>query len=134
MTRTRIATLSPREAVCDRALDQAAGEPELRLMLAVLEDAVVTLQHGADSPSPSRRRRYFEAGCWIDSRDVDSPFSFENVCAALHLDAAYVREGVAAMKLDHSVRAFRVPRRRVRRGWRDDVGASRRVLFRASGE
>lgn len=104
----------------DDAFDLALREPELRLMLAVLEDAIVQFQKGLDSPSPVRRRRFREVGTWVESRDFDSPFSFENVCEALRLDPDYIRDGLTAAKVRTLVAKGGIPHRRVRRSIGDD--------------
>jgi hypothetical protein len=60
---------------------------ERALMLAVLEDAIRCLQ----APGPRARRAAVEAAEWIRSVDLEWPFSFENLCAALELDAGRLR-------------------------------------------
>ena len=68
---------------------------ELRLMAAVLEDAVATLLTDLRRCSNHQRRDYAEALKWINSRDdSDSVFSFINVCESLALDADYLRQGL----------------------------------------
>jgi hypothetical protein len=68
--------------------------PEKRLMLAVLEDAVATYQKRACSGTPLGRRESLEAQSWIESDDVQWPFSFRNICAALDLESDAVRHGL----------------------------------------
>lgn len=46
----------------------------LRLMFAVLMDAVRCWQRGAPADSPSKMRIYLEAGEWIFATRGDSPF------------------------------------------------------------
>lgn len=78
---------------CSREDSQAKGPffPEQSLMLAVLEDAVRCIQrHGRTSRSAACR----EAVSWILEKNSDWPFSFENICAVLSLDADYLREGL----------------------------------------
>ncbi|HWP57843.1 MAG TPA: hypothetical protein VNL14_08150 [Candidatus Acidoferrales bacterium] len=65
--------------------------PEKMLMWAVLEDAIACLQEGEPEGGKSRGRRAREARDWIMEKNSDWFFSFESICAALDLDANYVR-------------------------------------------
>ena len=78
----------------DRLQVDASLQPEKRLMLAVLEDAVGTFQKYADVSSRHGRRLFSEAEEWFASPDADWPFAFVNVCQALGLDAEYLRAGL----------------------------------------
>ena len=71
-----------------------AERPEKQLMLAVLQDAVATLLKHAGSARSGPRRLVREAEQWINARDPDWPFSFDNICSALNLDPAALREGL----------------------------------------
>jgi hypothetical protein len=71
-------------------------EPEKRLMLAILEDAIDCLQNNVLAQSLKSRRLFQEAVKWIVEVDADWVFSFENVCDALALNPAYVRQGFAS--------------------------------------
>ena len=85
--------------------------PEHRLMLAVLEDAVLVFRNGLDSGDPTRRKESFEVARWVIERDSDSLFSFENVCRTLQLDPDYIRSGLLGLKR-RPKRAFRLYRNR----------------------
>ena len=69
------------------------GEPHQRLMAAVLQTAVDDCRHrvyrGAPSSSDLRR-----AVVYVASRDRGWPFSFENLCEALSLDAEVLRRSL----------------------------------------
>lgn len=68
---------------------------ELRLMAAVLEDAVATLLTDLRRCSSRQRRDYAEAWQWINSRvDNGSVFSFIDICESLALDPDYLRQGL----------------------------------------
>jgi hypothetical protein len=77
----------------DRALQWT---PELSLMLAILEDAIAcytkTLKRPRQNPEILARQAEF----WIRLDDWDSPFSFNNICEALMLDARATRERILA--------------------------------------
>ena len=63
---------------------------ELRLMAAVLEDAINILR------KRPRSRAGREAREWLSSRDTSWPFAFERICDALELDADSVRRRAAS--------------------------------------
>jgi hypothetical protein len=69
-------------------------EPEKRLMLAILEDAVDCFQNNVFAQSVKGRRLFQEAEKWVVEVDGDWVFSFENVCETLELNPAYVRQGL----------------------------------------
>jgi hypothetical protein len=67
------------------------SEPEKRLMVAVLEEAMATLLNWHDSSSSAARQLAAEARQWIASDDRSSPFSFATICDVLGLDTTRVR-------------------------------------------
>lgn len=74
-------------------------EPQKRLMLAVLQAAVDDLQGWAcrlagEGRGPADRRAYEQANAYVASTDRRWPFSFENVCEAIGLDASSLRQGL----------------------------------------
>lgn len=74
---------------------QALPEPERRLRLAILEDALRYYRDYAGSTDSRRRALYDDAAEWIASRDRREPFAFENVCDALGLHPDAVRRALA---------------------------------------
>lgn len=68
----------------------SAGERSL--MLAVLEDGIRCFQEFSRDSRLRPRRLARQAESWIESRDTSSPFSFENVCSFLDLDADRLRK------------------------------------------
>ncbi len=100
--------------------------PERRLMLAVLEDAIGTvLKHGASGRGRSRRLLR-EAEQWIHARDHDWPFSFENICSVLNLDAGALRKGLSNFREDAPARLVALPIGRRVVGERHRVSVPRR--------
>ncbi len=73
---------------------------ELRLMAAVLEDAVNIVR------KRPRSRAGREAREWLNSNEAGWPFAFERICDALDLDADGVRQQI--------VRGYQVARTPVR--------------------
>jgi hypothetical protein len=71
--------------------------PERRLMLAVLEEAVLTLLKHCGNPGVRPQRLAKDAKRWFAACDSSWPFSFENICSALHFDPDYIRRGVLTL-------------------------------------
>ena len=69
-------------------------EPERRLRLAVLEDAIRYVQRYLHATDKHGRALYEDAVDWFGSPDRGDPFAFENVCDALGLDPDYIRGGL----------------------------------------
>ena len=76
-------------------------------MLAVLNDALLTLARHCSAADYRVQKRVYEVDVWVASEDVEWPFSFVNVCDALHLDASRVRSRLE----DARRRMLRVPAR-----------------------
>jgi len=69
-------------------------EPEEKLMLAVLEDAIFCFQKYLFARDIKGKRLFQEAQDWILEEDKGWPFSFENICEVLGLSPGYVRQGL----------------------------------------
>jgi len=74
--------------------DRRPAESEMRLMFAILEDAVATIvaKHPGGVERNGRARR--EAIEWMMSEDRLHVFAFDNVCEAVGIDPARLRRGV----------------------------------------
>src|SRR5216684_6565380 len=59
---------------------------EVRLMAAVLHDAIRSFCECKDSRGVRSRRIFDETAEWFASDDDGWPFAFENICAALDLE------------------------------------------------
>ena len=75
-----------------------ALEPEKRLMLAVLGDALYCLQKYANAGKVEKQRLYREADNWIFEDDEDSIFSFNNICEIVGINPSYLRKGIVEWK------------------------------------
>ncbi|HEY3305163.1 MAG TPA: hypothetical protein VGL70_16690 [Candidatus Binatia bacterium] len=73
-------------------------EPEKRLMLAVLEDAIACFQKYLLVRDAKGREMFRGAEEWILEEDSEWLFSFENVCEALGYNPAYLRSGLKRWK------------------------------------
>ena len=71
--------------------------PELRLMAAVLEDAIRTFCRCAASQTVRSRRLFEETAEWFDTSDVSWAFSFENICDGLGLEAEWIRPAAPSL-------------------------------------
>ena len=73
-------------------------EPEKRLMLAMLEDAVNCFQVYATARSGRGKKLFNEAEEWIMMKHDDWIFSFVSVCEMLGFNPEYVRQGLRRWK------------------------------------
>ena len=76
----------------------AETEPEKRLMLGILEDAVQCIQKYVNSRSDKGKEIYRDAEEWILEQNNDWPFSYKNICDFLGFDPDYVRQGLFRWK------------------------------------
>jgi hypothetical protein len=101
-------------------------EPERRLMLALLTDALHCYQAGVASTTAERTGLFKEAERWLFNRRRNIPFAFEDVCGALEIDPAYVRSGLLRW------RARRLINDRMKLIRRTPVVGRRQMKFRKS--
>jgi len=69
-------------------------EPEYRLILAILEDAIHCFMKYRFATDGAGRELYEDARLWIESEDRTWPFAYENICAIVGIDSDYVRDGL----------------------------------------
>lgn len=89
-------------------IDALPTDGERKLMLAVLIDAIRTLSQEIVATRGAHRHAWLQDQIWVCSEDHADPFSFINICAALGLNAGYVRRCIRV--LQRSASAFRVHR------------------------
>src|SRR5262249_46593201 len=66
--------------------------PEVRLLVAILEDALQCIARNAAAHAGRHRRQFHDAYAWVFEEPAEEwPFAFANVCGVLGLDAAAVR-------------------------------------------
>lgn len=107
-------------------IDALPTDGERKLMLAVLIDAIRTLSQRFAAARGAHRHAWLQDQAWVWSEDPITPFSFVNICAALGLDAGYVRRLIR--HLQRGSDAFRVHRyaAKVEESWeRQRSGLSR---------
>lgn len=73
-------------------------EPEKRLMLAVLMDAIEIYQDYILRRKVAARVHFEQAEQWIMDESKEWPFSFENICETLGFNPKYVRRGLEGWK------------------------------------
>jgi DNA-directed RNA polymerase sigma subunit (sigma70/sigma32) len=95
------------------ALADPRSEPEKRLMVAVLEEAIALVVN-AHGGSDDRRSAVREARRWFASDDNSTPFAFATICDILGLDVGRVRQALA--RWPRRQRLFRRPRLQAGRG------------------
>ena len=94
-------------------------QPELRLVAAVLEDAISCLAIDFRLATARQRKQLEEARQWFAADDESEwIFSFENICEALGINPHYLRRGLiqssAAEKKPAPVRAAKAGQNKVR--------------------
>src|SRR5690242_21439760 len=73
-------------------------EPEKKLMLAVLEDAIACYQKYIFASDGKGKLLAQETEEWLLDANGDWLFSFDSVCETLGFDAAYLRQGLVRWK------------------------------------
>lgn len=79
-----------------------ALEPERHLMLAILEDAIVSFQKNLHARNAKKRAQFEEAEAWILDEKDSALFSFESICDLLGVEPTYLRRGLIAWKKENS--------------------------------
>jgi hypothetical protein len=73
-------------------------EPEKKLMLAVLTDAIGCFQNFVCATDKRQKKWFLEAEEWFNEEESEWIFSFENICDVLRLDPQYLRQGLISWK------------------------------------
>ncbi|HEY6198731.1 MAG TPA: hypothetical protein VI231_08990 [Candidatus Binatia bacterium] len=100
-------------------------EPEKRLLLAVLDEAIRCYR----SQIFIGGRRFTEVESWLFSEDIDDTFSFRNICDVLNLSPSRIRQSLRTWKPS----PVRQPTHRVRRPARLHVGYNGTALLAHRG-
>src|SRR5213592_1482877 len=78
----------------DSPFGGARIQPEKRLQVAVLADAVLTFHRWAGDGRTRARRLFAEVEAWFASGEADGPFTFIAICDSLKFDPSYIRWGL----------------------------------------
>jgi hypothetical protein len=97
------------EQYFDRRLARSLDSPEQRLLFAVLLDSVIQLQGHSEKDAA-------EAARWVRGVDGDEdwPFSFQNICGALGIEADYLARGLLSWRTRKAAMPYRGSLRQVR--------------------
>lgn len=76
-------------------------QPENRLLLAVLEDAIHCFQDNVLAENGKSKKLFDDAEEWVLKEGADWIFSFRNVCELLGIDPEYLRAGLMRWKQKH---------------------------------
>jgi hypothetical protein len=82
------------EQYYDERRDDSALRPIKRLMLAILEDALICLRNYANTKNRKHQLMYREAERWLCRDGGNAPFSFVTVCETLGIEPNYLRSGL----------------------------------------
>jgi hypothetical protein len=78
----------------DAPFGGARIQPEKRLQVAVLADAILNFHRWAGLEGVRARRLFAEVDAWFASDDAGDPFTFVTICDSLNLDPTYIRRGL----------------------------------------
>jgi hypothetical protein len=73
---------------------------ELRLMAAVLEDAIQSYLRNFDARNALNRFEFVEVQRWFNARNQQGLFAFESVCCLLGVDSGLLRRSVRMLAVD----------------------------------
>jgi hypothetical protein len=88
-------------------------EPEERLVLAILEDAINCFQENHLARQGRRKRLFDEVRTWIFEPEHDWVFGFENICDVLGFDPGYIRDGLVRWRATKQRKHFLGEERRI---------------------
>ena len=110
----------------DRPFGGARVQPEKRLQVAVLADAILVFHRCAGNERARPRRLFNEVEAWFAAEDADGPFSFITICHSLQFDPDYIRRGLRQWRTHLEATAARKqPLRREGSGTRHQVALPR---------
>lgn len=107
-----LATVLP-EQFYSPSFTSQVERPEASLMRAVLEEALTCFQNQFYLHHGEAQRLGKEAESWFFSDATDWPFSFVNICTALHLEPTYIRRGLRNWRANCPLKAPQRKRRAI---------------------
>jgi len=73
-------------------------EPEKKLLLAILEDAIACYQKYLFARDSKGTALFHEAEAWVEEASGEGVFAFDSVCESLGLNPDYLRRGMTEWK------------------------------------
>jgi hypothetical protein len=89
----------------DARRNSHARPPEVRLIVAVLEDAVRCYRRYLNGTRPRARCIFRETDEWFAADEPEEPFSFVSICAILVIDPEAFRAGLQRQPAPRQARA-----------------------------
>jgi hypothetical protein len=113
-------------------------EGELKLLLAVLEDAIRCYLRYANVKDGERHREFIEVKNWFEGARAGARrgdiFSFENLCAALEIEPRYLLDRLRILTIDDlPSRRYQMRRHRPLSSLRHANGVRQRGSVRSHG-
>ena len=113
-------------------------EGELKLLLAVLEDAIRCYLRNVNAKEGEHRRDFVEVRNWFEGNGASAPrgdiFSFENLCSALGIDPRYLLDRLRILTIgDLPSRRYQMRRHRPLSSLRHANGVRQRGTARSHG-
>jgi hypothetical protein len=72
---------------------------EIKLMLAILENAIHGYLRGPGGRNNEQRAEFIEAEQWLIEDDASELFSFRNLCESLAIDSRWLRQSLISLRL-----------------------------------
>ena len=82
----------------DKLRRKTVLEPEKRLMLALLDDAIRCFKDNLSAQTDRKKKLFEETERWIVDTGSDWIFSFDHVCETLGFSPEYMRQGLLRWK------------------------------------
>ena len=86
--------IKPEALLPGQLAEHRPARGDVRLLLAVLEEAVSTFRRNIAAKTSREQRLLLEAEEWFRSDDNDWLFAFESICNTLGLDPDFLRKGL----------------------------------------
>ena len=77
---------------------KTSQEPEKRLVLAILQDAIECYQKHLFARDNKAQQLFLDAQAWLMSDERDYFFAFDNICELLDINPEFLRRGLLAWR------------------------------------
>jgi hypothetical protein len=104
-----------------RRRQAVSADGEVRLLIAVLQDAINCYARGIGGKTKRHREQFEEADWWFHAADQRGLFAFENICEVLEIDADKLRRWLGSLRAGDGAGAATDGAVTRRRRWRIDL-------------